>query len=384
MDTAPSVAEATNVQATKVQATRKIRVGVIGAGNWASHGHLRVLALLPEYEVVAIQARRQEAAATAAEKFGIGTVVDTIDELLALPDVDLVLVLNTAPQHADTVRAVIAAGKHVYCEWPLTVSTGVAEELLHLARQAGVRHVVGLQRRLAPHNRYVRDLIANGYVGQLRSVRMHVSMNYFQATMPRALAWTIPPENFSHVVSIYAGHFLDMLFQSVGKPASLSALMVNQFKEVTIRETGEVLRTTTPDQLVLAAELEGDAVLSVHIEGGKRNGSGVQIDITGTEGDLRVTNASAFGDVGDDYILEGAHGDNLPLTRLDIPASYDWLPPSPLPSAVLELANLYAAFARGDEGMDGAPTFEDAVWLHRLFDAFELSSGKGIRVPVDA
>ncbi|MGI4879335.1 MAG: Gfo/Idh/MocA family protein [Janthinobacterium lividum] len=357
-----------------------IRVGIIGVGNWARHGHLRVLALLPQYEVVAVQARRREAAEAAAAEFGIEHVVDTVDELMALPDVDLMLVLNTAPQHADTIRSAIAAGKDVYCEWPLTVTSAIAEELAALARAAGVRHVVGLQRRLAPHNRYLRDLITEGYVGKLRSVRMYVSMNYFQALRSPALRWTVPPENFSSVVAIYAGHFLDMLFAAVGRPVSLSALMVNQFPEVTIAGTGEIIATTTPDQLVLSAKLAGDAVLSVHIEGGKRNGSGVQIDITGDAGDLRITNASAFGDVGDDYVIKGAHGDDLPLTRLVIPASYDWLPESGLPSAVLELANLYVAFARnGIDSSYDAPTFDDAVALHRLFDQIAESSDGGGR-----
>jgi predicted dehydrogenase len=361
----------------------KIRVGLVGVGNWANHGHLRVLDLLPDYEIVAVQARRREAAEAAARQFGIPHVVDSVADLVALSDVDMVLVLNTAPQHADTVRTAIDAGKHVYCEWPLTVSSVIARELAQRADEAGVRHVVGLQRRLAPHNRYVRELIGKGYVGELRSVRMHVSMNYFQALRSKALAWTVPPENFSSVVAIYAGHFLDMLFHAVGRPISLSALSVNQFPTVTIRETGEAIATTTPDQLVLAASLAGTAVLSVHIEGGKHNGSGVQIDITGDQGDLRITNQSAFGGVGDDYAVEGAHGDDLPLAVLPVPAADNGLPPSDLPSAVLELAHLYAAFARDlVTGSRTAPTFDDAVWLHELFDRFDISSRQGVRVAI--
>jgi predicted dehydrogenase len=363
--------------------TRKIRVGLIGVGNWARHGHLRVLDLLPDYEVVAVQARRRAAAEDVAQSYGIRHVVETEADLVSHPEVDMVLVLNTAPQHADTVRAAIAAGKHVYCEWPLTVSSAAARELAQLARDAGVRHVVGLQRRLAPHNLYVRDLIGDGYVGNLRSVRMHVSVNYFQALQPQALAWTAPAENFSSVIAIYAGHWLDMLFHAVGRPTSLSALMVCQFPVVTIRETGEMIATTNPDQLVLAANLGGTAVLSVHVEGGKRNGSGVQIDITGDEGDLRITNRTAFGGVGDDYVVEGAHGDDLPLAILPVPTPGEGLPASDLPSAVLELAHLYAAFARDfATGSHTAPTFEDAVWLHDLFDYFDNSSRQGVRVAV--
>ena len=359
----------------------KTRVGLVGVGNWARHGHLRVLALLPDYEVVAVQARRREAAAAAAQEYGIRHVVDSVAELVALPDVDMVVVLTTAAQHEQAVRAAIAAGKTVYCEWPLTVNSQIATELQQLAEAGGVRQVVGLQRRLAPHNRFLRDQIANGAVGALRSVRLHVSMNYFQGRRPNALRWTVPAENFSSVIAIYAGHFLDMLFHAVGRPVSAAALMVNQFPTVTIAETGETFRTTTPDQLVVAGTLPGGAVLSVHIEGGKRNGSGVQIDITGDGGDLRITNTSAFGDVGDDYRIEGAHGDDLPLAPIPVPASYNWLPESGLPSAVLELANLYAAFARDlADGTHTAPDFADAVWMHKLIETFAASSASGERL----
>ncbi|MFM0508214.1 Gfo/Idh/MocA family protein [Paraburkholderia sp. RL17-373-BIF-A] len=371
-------------QNSAVSSAAPIRVGIVGVGNWAQHGHVRVLSLLPQYELTAVFSQRREAAEAVAERYGFKYVVDSLDELVKHPEVDLVIVLTTAPQHAEGVRAAIAAGKDVYCEWPLTPRVATSQELIDLAREANVRHVVGLQRRLAPHNRYVRDLLAQGYVGKLRSVRIHVSMNYFQALRSLSLRWTVPPENFSSVIAIYAGHFLDMLFEATGWPHSIAALSINQFEQVTIAQTGEVMPTTTPDQLVLAGRLADGAVLSVHIEGGKRNGSGVQIDITGTEGDLRITNRSAFGNVGDDYVIEGAHGDNLPLASLPVPASYDQLPPSDLPSAVLELAQLYAAFADDVRtGSHTAPTFEHAVRLHKLLDAAVESSDSGRHIELD-
>ena len=360
---------------------KPIRVGLIGVGNWALHGHVRVLELLPDYELTAIYSQRREAAEAAARDYGFREVVESVDALANHPEVDLVVVLTTAPQHEEGVRAAIAAGKDVYCEWPLTPSTRVSEELVRLATEKGARHVVGLQRRLAPHNRYLKDLLDQGFVGKLRSVRLHVSMNYFQARRGAAVRWTIPPENFSSVVAIYAGHFLDMLFTATGWPKDIAALMVNQFPEVTIAETGEVFPTTAPDQLVMIGRLEGGAVVSVQIEGGKRNGSGVQIDITGDEGDLRINNNSPFGDVGDDYVIAGAKGDNQPLAPMPVPASYLHLPESHLSSTVLELAELYAAYADDvATGGRSAPTFEDAVRMHRLLDAADLSSRESRRV----
>jgi predicted dehydrogenase len=359
------------------------RVGLIGAGNWAHHGHLPVLSLLPEYEIVAIQSRRREVAEAAAQRFNIPHVLDTAEQVASHPDVDLVIVLTTAPQHAAGIRSAILAGKDVYSEWPLSTGTALSQNLVDLANNHGRRHIVGLQRRLSATNRYVKDLIAKGYLGKLRSVRMHVSMNYFQASLPQALSWTVPPENFSSMMAIYAGHFLDALFAVVGPPADLSALTVNQFSEITIIETGEKIPTTNPDEVVVTGKLRDGGIFTAHLEGGKRNGSGVQIDITGDEGDLRITNASAFGGVGEDYLIEGAHGDNFPLQVLAVPESYTWLPASPLPSAVLELGNLYAAYARDiSAGTHLAPTFDDAISLHKIIDLIERSSATGMRVDV--
>lgn len=107
-------------------------------------------------------------------------------------------------------------------------------------------------------------------------------------------------------------------------------------------------------------------------------GRGVQIDITGDEGDLRITNASAFGSVGDDYVIVAARGLDMPMQVLQVPVEYDRLPHSELPSAVLELAELYVAYAEDlRTGSANAPTFTDAVRLHQLIDAAQQSTAEG-------
>jgi hypothetical protein len=126
-----------------------IRVGIVGVGNWAQHGHVRVLSLLPQYELTAVYSQRRDAALSVAERYGFKYVADSLTDLVEHPEVDLVIILTTAPQHEHGVRAAIAAGKNVYCEWPLTPNVDRSRELTELANKAGVRHVVGLQRRLA-------------------------------------------------------------------------------------------------------------------------------------------------------------------------------------------------------------------------------------------
>jgi predicted dehydrogenase len=358
----------------------KIRVGAIGVGWWAQYAHLPALTLLPEYELAAVCSRNKETAAALAAQHGFSHAVDSVQQLVSHPEVDLVLVLTPAPQHELGVRAAIAAGKDVYCEWPLTPSTALSEELLGLARQAGVRTIVGLQRRLAPGYRYVRDLLDQGYIGELRSVRLHVSARSFQRERPVSLAYTVPEQNFSSLLPVFGGHFLDVLFRALFDfPVALSALVVNQVKEVRLIETGEILPHTSEDQVELAGTFGNGAVLSVHLEAGKRNNFGVQIDITGSEGDLRISNSTSVGDAFNR--IEGARGDAQPLTDLPVPDQYQWLPPGQLGSSVLELAHLYAAHARDvSTGSSLAPSFEDALDMHRLIDQIKQSSASGTRV----
>ena len=363
--------------------SKKIRVGLIGVGHWAEYGHLPALQLLPDYELTAVHSRSPEKAAELALRHGIRFALDSVEALVNHPQVDLVLVLNTAPQHEATVRAAIAAGKDVYCEWPLTPSKAVSQELIALAEKAGVRHIVGLQRRLNPDYRYVRDLLKDGYIGELRSVRLHVSVEYFQRERLAALHFTIPPENFSSLLSIYGGHYFDAVFSMLGHPQSISALTVNQFPEVMLIETGEVLKHTTADQVLVNGTFSNGAVLTVHIEAGKRSNHGIQLDLTGTQGDLKIWNTTSFGDQFN--TIEAAQGDSQPMHTLTVPPRYNWLPENDLGGSQQELAHLYAAYANDvRDGTQVAPTMADALRMHELIDAIEISNRDGVRLKLQA
>jgi len=118
-------------------AVTALRIGVVGAGQ-ISGAYLSTLRPLSNVEVVAVcdldEARARTAAAAAR-----GARPLAIAELLAADDVDLVLNLTIPAAHAEVARAAIAAGKHVYGEKPLAVTTGQAREVLAAAGRAGVR-----------------------------------------------------------------------------------------------------------------------------------------------------------------------------------------------------------------------------------------------------
>lgn len=354
--------------------SQKIRIGIIGAGGWAKYGHIPVLQTLSDFEIIAISSRKKETAEEYAKQFNIKLAFDNAESLITHPEVDLVAVLTPGPEHGRFVKAAIAAGKDVYSEWPLTTNTAESEEILALAEAAGVRHIVGLQRRLSPSARYMKNLVQQGYVGNIRSVRMSVGVNAFQPRMSEKHSWTFDEANFTNVLSIYSAHFCDMLFQAVGYPTQLKAVIENQFPFVTIEETGEKVPYTSPNEVMVIGTLENGGLFSIQLEGAQKHITGLQIDISGTEGVLKITNPRGFENKADN-VIEGMNGDSTSLSLLPIPSKYSSLPDSQLDASVQDVAYLYATYAQDkQQGTTHASNFKDAVRQHQLIDQIIKSS----------
>ncbi len=118
-------------------AVTALRIGVVGVGQ-ISGAYLRTLRRLSNVSVVAV-ADLDEARARAAAAATPGARPLGVAELLAADDVDLVLNLTIPAAHAEVAHAAIAAGKHVYGEKPLAVTTGQARQVLAAAAHAEVR-----------------------------------------------------------------------------------------------------------------------------------------------------------------------------------------------------------------------------------------------------
>jgi predicted dehydrogenase len=122
-----------------------IRVGVVGCGLIAQTMHLRVLAELPEFEVSAVCDVDPVVAEAVRVRYGAGTCVGSFEELVALPQVDAVLVAT--PDHYPPALAALANGKHLLVEKPLCWTPSQGAELVEAARDADVVAMVGYMRR---------------------------------------------------------------------------------------------------------------------------------------------------------------------------------------------------------------------------------------------
>src|SRR5690606_34847408 len=149
---------------------QRIRVGIVGLNpgiHWAAMAHMPALAALAhDYEVVGVANTSLASAQRAAEAFGLRHAFRNAQALVDSPEVDLVVITVKVPHHHALVTTALNAGKHVYCEWPLGNGLVEARELSELAQARGVVAAVGTQMRVAPDVEHLRQLIADGYVGQ--------------------------------------------------------------------------------------------------------------------------------------------------------------------------------------------------------------------------
>lgn len=181
------------------------------------------------------------------------------------------------------------------------------------------------------------------------------------------------------VLTTHGGQQLDLLFHLVGTPDKVTAVLATQFPSITIEETGQSLPNRGTDQAMAIGTLQRGGLFSVHVEGGNPYAPGIQIDVAGTAGALKLT--SPLGNSGD-FALEGANGEQTQLAPLPTPDSYQLHPAPPFDASVQDLAVLYAAYAQDTQAAsEGTPsgtsevtTFADAVAVHRVLDAMTQSS----------
>ena len=147
--------------------------GVIGTGTYCDH-YLRNLG--PVYKnvrPVGCADLNTEAARAAAERWNIPKVY-TSDEMMADPEVDIVLILTNPASHYSLTMQALKAGKHVYCEKPLATSLEQANEIVEYAEKQGLFVGAAPDTFLSPEYQTVRKLIDEGAIGKV----INVTANY--------------------------------------------------------------------------------------------------------------------------------------------------------------------------------------------------------------
>jgi predicted dehydrogenase len=361
--------------------SNKIRVGIVGVSpnrGFASIAHIPALQALAGFEISAVCTTRQDSAEAAARHFGIPLAFSDPEKLARHPDVDLVTVSVKVPDHYRPVMAAIAAGKHVYCEWPLGRDTAEAVRMLDAAERRGIRHAVGLQGQVSPAINYVKDLVAEGYVGRVLAATMVGCAPNWGASIDRA--YQADRANGANLLTITGGHTVDALCYCLGEFRELAAFVVNQRDQIPVEETGEIVAKTSPDQLVVNGIVGDGAAVSFQVRGGMARGTDFLFEIHGGEGDLVVAAASRSSMQRQELTLKGARGAGAALADLPVPGKYRWVPEGVPPGSPYNVAQLYVKLAESiRDGKPVSPGFDAAVTRHHLLDAIVRASHTGIK-----
>jgi predicted dehydrogenase len=366
-------------------ATEKIRVGIIGANvryGWGRDTHIPALSALPEFEITAVCTSRKETADETARQFGIPHAFADPYKMVKHPDVDLVSICVRVPFHYQLGMAALNAGKHLYCEWPFAATTEQAQRMRDLAVRNEVRHMVGLQARGARAFNRVKDLVAEGYVGNVLSCTMIVSTATWGTEFTRDWAYMADRSIGKTLRTSPGGHSIDALCFCLREFKELSSVVANQRQRVKIVETGETIEMTSPDQVLLSGVLQSGAVASVHLKRRHRQRDGVPVRDPWHRGRPGYrAGRSSPGDLHTGlrvHCVRCAGGQTaggsldtgeLPLGSPAVPAGLPF-----------NVGQMYMRIAEGiRDGRSVSPDFDVAVKRHQLLHVIQKASDTGIR-----
>jgi len=144
-----------------------VRFGLIGYGAWGSH-HARAISSVPGAQLVAICSRGEASRARASTEYPDAKLCSDYRDLLARSDLDAVDVVLPSHLHFAVAQAVLASGRHLLLEKPMTLSVSDATSLINLAKARSLQLAVGHELRLSSLWGHVKELIDRDAIGEPR------------------------------------------------------------------------------------------------------------------------------------------------------------------------------------------------------------------------
>jgi predicted dehydrogenase len=300
--------------------------------------------------------------------------------MLARPDIDLVVVCVRVPGHHALVMQALEAGKNVFCEWPLGANLAEAQEMASLANASSLRTAVGLQGRSDPSLLYVRELIRDGFIGEVLAVNF-VSTSQAITERGAGRIWQGDRRNGANTLTIAGGHAIDSLCFVLGEFEEVSARLAVNFKEWHNPETGETFKVDSPDWISVSGRLLSGGQVAFLTTTVPSNPGGTRFEIYGREGTLVLAAGSM--NQGNTKIV-GSRGKD-PLEAMDPPRRFRLVPDDTPSGSPFDVAQAYVRYAASaGQGQAYQPDFNHAVTRHALIEAIERSDAEHRAVRLDS
>ncbi|MFN3629777.1 MAG: Gfo/Idh/MocA family oxidoreductase [Casimicrobiaceae bacterium] len=191
---------------------KPVRIALAGPGAFGQK-HLDALRAIEGVQITSLIGREPGKTRAVADKYGIGHVSTELEEALARPDVDAVILCTPTQLHAAQALACLAAGKHVQVEIPLCDRLEDGRAVVEAQRRTGLVAMCGHTRRFNPSHQWIRRRIL---AGEFAIQQMDVQTYFFRRTNMNALgeprSWT------DHLLWHHAAHTVDLFTFQTGSP----------------------------------------------------------------------------------------------------------------------------------------------------------------------
>ena len=271
----------------------KIRIGIVGAGQNTVSSHIPLLQAIDGVEIVSVCNRSRASSERVATQFGIPSIYENWNELIAADDTDAIVVGTWPYLHCATTLAAISAGKHILVEARMAMN---AEEA-HLMRDAAhenpdlIAQVVPAPMTLWA-DKTIQRLIAEGYVGDILSVEVRSAGAFLDKDSP--MHWR-QDYDLSGMNIMTAGIWYESMIGWMGDAVSVFAKGKTFVKTRTDPETGMACAVRVPDHIDVIMELACGAqgYMKISSVQGLADENGVMI--YGSEGTIKMANKKLFG-----------------------------------------------------------------------------------------
>lgn len=257
-----------------------IKIGIIGAGRIGRvHGEGVTNGVKNAVVAAIADPYMNDEIKKWAADMGIANCYSDYHQILENPEIDAVMICSSTDTHADISIEAIRAGKHVFCEKPISQDLNKIKEVMEVLKETKVKFQVGFNRRFDHNFRAVRDAVEAGKVGDLHLIRV-------TARDPQA-----PPIEY---VKVSGGMFLDMTIHDFDMVCFLSGSKVKEvYAAGAALVNPDIAKVGDIDTAVITMKMENGAIAVIDNSRQAVYGYDQRAEVFGSKGQIAVANDTA-------------------------------------------------------------------------------------------
>ena len=272
-----------------------MKVGMVGVGCISGIYLKNFAEVFKDVQLVAVCDLIRERAEKAQKEYGIPKLYDTMEELFADPEIELVLNLTRPYQHYEVSKAALLAGKHVYCEKPLGADLDEGKELVAIAEEKGLMLGGAPDTFMGAGIQTCRKLIADGVIGDVIGGRCVMASHGVESWHPDpdfyyqrggGPLYDMGPYYITALVNMLGGIKSVYGYARTSYPTRLITAKPHE---------GEIIQVNTPTHIESFLTFDSGAVVSLLTSFDIYSTKQTNIEIYGTKGTLYVPDPNYFG-----------------------------------------------------------------------------------------